>query len=159
MADKIGYAGALDTTSAPIPLKYTDNGDGTYSAAGGAGGAGSATITAPLGRKADAASVSTAFSTEDVALLTQRASTATVTSVNDTASSTQLLAATTARVGFRVFNDSASILYVKFGTTASTTDYTVRIDPYGYLEENYYTGRVDGIWSADASGAARITEL
>lgn len=30
MADKTGYNGALDTTGAPIPLKYTDAGDGTY---------------------------------------------------------------------------------------------------------------------------------
>lgn len=50
-----------------------DNGDGTFSEtvyiAGGASGGASSTIAAPLGRAADTASVSTALSTEDVALL------------------------------------------------------------------------------------------
>lgn len=38
MADKTGYRGALDANNMPIPELFTDNGDGTYSAGGGAGG-------------------------------------------------------------------------------------------------------------------------
>lgn len=88
-------------------------------------------------------------------------SAATTSSQNDQATSATLLASNASRKGFAVFNESTSYLYVKFGTTATATDYTVRIDPYGYFEHmgvGIYTGRVDGIWSADASGAARVTE-
>src|SRR5262245_44905336 len=88
-----------------------------------------------------------------------RAATSSVSSVNDTASSTTLLSANTARIGMRIWNDSTVDLYVKCGTTASTTSYTVKMGPNAYLEEVQYTGRVDGIWASDASGAARITEL
>ncbi|HYE76826.1 MAG TPA: hypothetical protein VEI97_02475, partial [bacterium] len=63
------------------------------------------------------------------------------------------------RYGFRIFNDSTEALYVKYGATATTSDFTVKIAAGGYLEENHYRGRVDGIWAANASGSARITEL
>lgn len=89
------------------------------------------------------------------------ANTATVTTVADTASSTQLLAANTSRKGVAIANDSSAALYVKLGTTASTTDYTVRLVQYAYYEVPFhYTGRIDGIWATDpGDGAARITEL
>lgn len=87
--------------------------------------------------------------------------TATLTNVNDTASSTTLLAANANRLTATIYNDSPSLLYVKFGTTASTTSFNVRIGAQGFYEIPVptYTGRIDGIWSADASGAARIMEL
>lgn len=89
-----------------------------------------------------------------------RSSTATTSQVSDAASSTQLLAANTSRIGATVYNDSAAILYVKCGTTASTTDYTAQLPPGGYWESPFgYTGRIDGLWEFDPnSGAARITE-
>lgn len=86
------------------------------------------------------------------------ASTAAVTSVSDTASSTTLIAANTAAKERIIQNDSASILYVKFGTTASATDYTVKLLQDDVLTTQYI-GRIDGIWSADSTGAAKITEL
>lgn len=85
-------------------------------------------------------------------------STATVTSVDDTASSTVLIAANADRKEVIIFNDSSSTLYVKLGTTASTTDYTVKL----YTDDSFstnYTGRIDGIWSANSTGAAKITAL
>lgn len=89
------------------------------------------------------------------------AGTATLTNVNDTASSVQLLAANTSRKGAIIHNDSTSDLLVKFGTTASATSFTYRVAAGGTLElpQPIYTGRIDGIWTADASGAARITEM
>lgn len=87
------------------------------------------------------------------------ASTGTVTSVNDAATSATLLSSSATRKGFRIFNDSTVTLYVKYGATASATDYTVKMVAQSYLEENFYYGRVDGIWASDASGAAKITEL
>jgi hypothetical protein len=82
-----------------------------------------------------------------------------VTSVNDTANSTTLLAANTSRKEAIIYNDSTAILYVKFGTTASATDFTYKVQPDGAIDDIRYTGRIDGIWASDASGAARITEL
>lgn len=90
--------------------------------------------------------------------------TGTVTSVNDTASSTTLLAANDLRQGASIVNESTSILYVKCGATASATSYTIALGPAGTVGSYYevpfgYVGIIDGIWSADASGAARITEF
>lgn len=75
-------------------------------------------------------------------------------------SSAQLLAANTARRLVFITNDDANTLYVKYGQTASATDYNVAIPGGGYWEmpAPIYTGRLDGIWSADGSGYARVTE-
>ena len=91
--------------------------------------------------------------------------TGTITSVNDAATSTTILAANMARCGATFFNDSTSILYLALAdTTASTTVYTVQIPAGGYYELPFaasgpYRGICVGIWSADASGAVRVTEF
>ena len=91
---------------------------------------------------------------------TGKPSTATRSDVNDSAANQTLLAANSSRMGASIFNDSSSILYVKLGTTATTTDFSVKLFQDGYYEVPFgYTGRIDGIWSADSTGAARITEL
>lgn len=84
---------------------------------------------------------------------------ATTSSVASSASSTMLLAANTNANGRAIFNDSSSVLYLKFGVTASTSSYTVQIASNGYFEFPLplYTGEVDGIW-ASANGNARCTE-
>lgn len=96
-----------------------------------------------------------------VAVSASTISTGTVTSVDDTASSTTILAANSSRKGFIIFNDSTVVLYLKLGATASTTSFTYKLNPSGTLNEpNFpYTGVIDGIWASNASGAARITEL
>lgn len=95
------------------------------------------------------------FTTKEV-----RSATPSQSSVNDTASSTTLISSNANRLGATVFNDSTVVLYVKLGATASTTSFTIKLDPGDYYEIPFgYTGVVDGIWASDASGAARITEL
>lgn len=90
----------------------------------------------------------------------KQASAATLTNVNDSATSVTLLSSNSSRMGATIHNDSAEILYVKFGTTASLTDYTVKMIADAYYEVPFgYTGRLDGIWAANSTGAARITEL
>lgn len=90
----------------------------------------------------------------------QQCGTGTTSSANDSATSATILAANTARLGATVFNDSSEILYIKCGATASATDYTVKVLPGGYWEAPYgYSGRLDGIWAVDGSGAARVTEF
>jgi hypothetical protein len=116
--------------SGPVNLLAHDNGDSTYSLVAYSGAA------------------------------TASSATATVTSVADAATSATLLAANAARLGATIFNDSTVDLYVKLGTTASATSFTVKLTPGAYYEVPYrYTGRIDGIWASDASGSARITEL
>lgn len=88
-----------------------------------------------------------------------RAATATGSNVSGSASSVTLLSLNLARLGFSIYNDSTAVVYVKLGTTASATDFAVRIAAGGYYEGPFgYTGRIDAIW-ASANGAARIVEL
>jgi hypothetical protein len=85
--------------------------------------------------------------------------TAALTNVSSSASSVQLLASTAGRRMATIHNDSTAVLFLKYGSAASATSYTVKIPAGGYFEFPHpvYTGRVDGIWDA-ANGAARITE-
>lgn len=92
--------------------------------------------------------------------VTKKAPTATLTNVNDTNASTTLLSAATGRLGWKCWNDSTAILYIKYGSTASATSCTYKLNPDDQIDvEDGYTGIITGIWSADASGAARLTEL
>lgn len=92
------------------------------------------------------------------AVQSNQGATGTLSNVSGSATSVTLLASNAARRQAVIVNDSSAVLYVKFGTTASTTSYTYRLDPYDTLEVENYTGRIDGIW-ASATGAARVTEV
>lgn len=83
-----------------------------------------------------------------------------VTSVNDSNTNQTLLSADPSRKMAIIFNDSTEILYVKLGATATTTDYSFQVQPKGYFEmpAQAYSGQIDGIWAANASGAAKITQ-
>lgn len=84
---------------------------------------------------------------------------AVVSNVASSATSVQLVAANADRKGLTIFNDSTQILKIKFGVTASATDFTVEIAAGGVynMSSPIYGGRIDGIWAA-ANGFARITE-
>lgn len=91
----------------------------------------------------------------------QTAASSAITSVVGSITSVTVLAANTSRKGAYFFNESTSILYLAFASTASTTAYTVQVASNGYFEMPYkplYTGLITGIW-ATASGNVRITEL
>lgn len=80
-------------------------------------------------------------------------------SVAGSASNVTLLASASTRKGATIFNDSTAILYIKLGSTASTSSFTFKAQPDDYYEVPFgYTGIIDGIWSS-ATGNARITEL
>ncbi len=88
-----------------------------------------------------------------------RSSTGSAANVSSSATNVTLLSANASRLGATVFNDSAQVLYVKLGATASATSFAVKINAGGYYEVPYnYTGIIDGIW-ASADGAARIVEM
>lgn len=118
--------------------------------------------TAPtVGQKTMAASIPVVLASNQTNLAVQgaSASSSAVTQASSAATSATLLAANTSRIGATIFNDSTATLYLKFGTTASATSYTVQILPGGYYEVPFgYTGKIDGIWSA-ANGFAYVTEL
>jgi hypothetical protein len=58
-----------------------------------------------------------------------------------------------------VVNDSTAVLYLKYGSGASATSYTVKLAAGDYWEMPLpaYTGIVTGIW-ASANGFAYVTE-
>ena len=91
---------------------------------------------------------------------TETADNSDVTSVDSSTESVILLAANSSRKMAMIFNDSTQNLFIKFGTTASTTNFTVKLSAGSYFEFPFpiYRGRVDGIWTS-ANGAARVTEL
>lgn len=83
----------------------------------------------------------------------------TVTSVTAAVTTTRLAAPNAGRRGLLVFNDSTAVLYLKYGSTASTSSFTVKILAGGYWEMPLPIdpGQIDGVWDA-ANGAARVTE-
>ena len=95
-----------------------------------------------------------------IATAETRPATATLTNVSGSASSVSLLASNANARVRTVFNDSTANLFLKFGTTASTSSFTVKIAAGGYYEfpQPLYTGACDGIWDA-AAGNARLTEV
>ena len=110
---------------------------------------------------ADLALVVAVSPNNTVAVGGQKATTATLSNVAGSASSVTLLALNTARLSAVIYNDSTAILYVKFGSTASTTSYTYQLQANMTLELMQipmYTGIITGIW-ASATGSARVTEI
>lgn len=88
------------------------------------------------------------------------ATAAAVTRVTAAASDTQIVAANTSRRGLIVVNDGNAIMYLKYGTGATTTSFTAKLTGGAYWEmpNPVYAGQVNAIWSA-ANGAAQVTEL
>ena len=94
----------------------------------------------------------------------------TVVSVAASATSVVLAAASGARRGLTVYNDSTSVLYLKYGPGASTSLFTVQVPGGGVYElpvvpltpseavGGCYSGVVTGVWSS-AVGAAMVTEV
>lgn len=104
---------------------------------------------------------STPFPVTDANVPLPRSATSTITRVTSSATSVNLLVSNTSRLSAVLYNDSTQIVYVKFGTTASNTSFTVAMDPKAtlILEENpIYIGPIDAIW-VSANGAMQITEL
>jgi len=87
-------------------------------------------------------------------------STGTHSNVGDETSATTLLAANANRDGATVYNDSTADLYLKLGSGASSTSFTVKLAQDDYYEVPFgYTGIITGLWASDASGNARVVEF
>lgn len=86
---------------------------------------------------------------------------ATVTRVATSTTTAALAAANTARTACIIVNESAALLYVKFGATATSTDYTYVVPANGgtlELPQPVYRGVVHGILAAGAAASnAQVT--
>jgi hypothetical protein len=81
------------------------------------------------------------------------------TSVSSGTTSAKFLDAHSARRGLIITNDDANRLYVLCGSgAASSTNYSFSLAQNENAAVYDYTGEVNGIWAADGSGAAKITE-
>jgi hypothetical protein len=72
-----------------------------------------------------------------------------------------ILAANSSTKGVEIYNDSTSAMYLKKGSGASTTSFSVKIPAGGYYESPaspIYTGQYTAVWEA-ATGTARVTQL
>ncbi|GAX46206.1 hypothetical protein NIES4075_72270 [Tolypothrix sp. NIES-4075] len=84
---------------------------------------------------------------------------ATPSSVDASTTSVNLLAATSARKGATIWNNSTANLYVELGATATTSAFTAKVGAGGYYEIPFtYTGVISGIWDA-VNGKALIREF
>jgi hypothetical protein len=150
MADNLTVtAGANATLVGTTPLATKQLDDSSHG--------GVAVIVDASGARAKTMAVS---STGAAKVEIERLSSASLANVTASASNVTLLASNSARRMAMIYNDSTSILYVKLGATASSTSYTIQMQPYAYYELPIpvYTGIIDGIWVA-ANGSARVTEI
>ncbi len=133
------------------------NPDGSNVSSGGGGG--DATAANQVIGNASLASIDSKL-TSPITTKEQTYSVSTLTNVASTTSSTTLAASNINRKGLIIYNDSNRTLFIKYGATASSTSFTVKIigDGVHYMSGAIYTGVVDGIWSA-VNGSARVTEI
>lgn len=85
-------------------------------------------------------------------------SSASVTSVGDTTTSTQLKTSNSSRKEIEFYNTSTAILYLLKGTgTASSTNFTVQLS-----QNDYYSSKskaaFQGVWASDPGGVVLVTE-
>lgn len=85
---------------------------------------------------------------------------ASTSQVPASATTVTLAASNPDRYSILIHNDSSSTLYVKLGTAASQTDYSIQLGTQASYELQYpaYTGIITGIWDA-ANGEALVTEV
>lgn len=110
-----------------------------------------------LGQKAMTGSVPVTIASDQTPLV---AGSAAITTVSVTAASTLLLAANPARKGASFYNDGGAVVYLKLGTAASTSSFTVRLLNNDFYELSYplYTGIIHAI-AGSGSRDIRVTEL
>ena len=80
-------------------------------------------------------------------------------SVSVTTSNTTVSSSNTNQKGLTIYNESGAIAYIKLGSTASTSSYSIQIAIGGYYEVPFgYTGNIDGITSS-GTAILRVTSL
>lgn len=120
-------------------------------------------ITGIVGQNTMANSVPVTLASDQTAILFSpaKAAAATLSNISASASSVTLVSLNASRLGATIYNDSSATLYLKLGSTASSSSFTVKLYQDDYFElsgPHIYTGIITGIWDS-ATGNARITEL
>lgn len=115
---------------------------------------GSVTVNGPQGTPADPVWISgSVYATQE----SNAAATANL--VASSATTVTLLASNDNRRAAIIFNDSTKRLYVKLGTGASLSSYTIKMSAQGYWEvPGFYTGAITGLWES-VNGSAAVTEI
>lgn len=146
-------AGATQTTLAAVLAKLTAD-PATQTTLAAVLAKLSADPATATGVAAVLAAVQGVLSTKSTALTS-----ATPAQIASSATAVTLQASNAARRSLIVFNDSTSVLYLRYGGTASSTSYTVKVAAGGYWEMPLpaFTGAVSAIW-ASANGFAYVTE-
>lgn len=92
-------------------------------------------------------------------LTSQSANTASVYAVLSSITSVSILSTNTSRKGATIYNNAGTVLYLKLGTNATTSVYTVEMNNDDYYELPYgWMGVVAGITASNA-GIINVTEL
>jgi hypothetical protein len=79
--------------------------------------------------------------------------------IDSTTASQKLLSANSNRKGVTIENSDANRLHVLMDSgTASTTNYSFSLAQNDSAVLQFYTGELNGIWAADGSGSAFVTE-
>ena len=85
---------------------------------------------------------------------------ANVISISQSVGTINILLGNLDRRGFICCNDSTASLYLKYGSSASLTDYSIFIPAHSMYESIMnYTGLITGIWASAGAGFARITQV
>ena len=87
--------------------------------------------------------------------------TAKITAVASSASNVSILASNRSRRGLILCNTDANGVYIKFGTTATTSDFSLYLAQNGIytMTGQIYTGAIDAIWAGDGTGYLVASEL
>lgn len=93
-------------------------------------------------------------------IITDKSSSANITSVAGSVTNTSILASNSSRVSATIYNSTNKTMFLALGPTASTTAYTVQIFASSYWELPVsYTGAISAVWASGVSGNALVTEL
>lgn len=148
---------ATSTTQTPVIINLNTNTAGTP----GLININTITATAPLPISGSISSVNAVVSGSLSSVFTQeiKPTTTSITAVSATVGSIQVLAANANRKMASIFAESTATVYVKLGTGASATSYTVKMETDDYFELPFpiYSGVIQASWSS-TSGALRVTE-
>jgi hypothetical protein len=90
-----------------------------------------------------------------------KANSAVITTAAASLINAELLAANAEREGAIVYNNSNRPMFIKLGSAATTSSFTIKLGAFDYYEVPAgYTGSIHALWTdAAAAGDARITEL
>ena len=97
-----------------------------------------------------------------VPVVLQVSTTGTLTTITRSTTAQNALGTNSSRRGFILWNDSGANCFVRFGGTATTTAFSIRLpNNQGYETPGHlnFTGVISVIWSSGSSGDLFVTEF